>query len=52
MTSVKLCARASYVEISWFLSISKTDVMTFVATDAFCALVWPLHLFRSDADQS
>jgi hypothetical protein len=40
MTSVKQCARASYVEIYWFLSISTTDVTTFVATDAFCALVW------------
>jgi hypothetical protein len=25
-----------YVEIYWFLSISTTDVTTFVATDAFC----------------
>jgi hypothetical protein len=41
MTSVKQCARASYVEIYWFLSVSTTDVTTCDATDAFCALVWP-----------
>jgi hypothetical protein len=41
MMSVKNCARASYVEIYWFLSISTTDVTTCLATDAFCALVWP-----------
>jgi hypothetical protein len=41
MTSVKQCARASYVEIYWFLSISTTDVTTCDATDAFCALVRP-----------
>jgi hypothetical protein len=41
MTSVKQCARASYVEIYWFLSISTTDVTTCDATDAFCVLVWP-----------
>jgi hypothetical protein len=41
MTSVKQCARASYVEIYLFLSISTTDVTTCDATDAFCALVWP-----------
>jgi hypothetical protein len=41
ITSVKQCARASYVEIYWFLSISTTDVTTCVATDAFCALMWP-----------
>jgi hypothetical protein len=41
MTSVKQCARASYVEICWFLSISNTDVTTCDATDAFYALVWP-----------
>jgi hypothetical protein len=40
MTSEKQCARASYVEIYWFLSISTTDVTTCDATDAFCALVW------------
>jgi hypothetical protein len=41
MTSVKQCARASYDEIYWFLSISTTDVTTCDVTDAFCALVWP-----------
>jgi hypothetical protein len=52
MTSVKQCARASYVEIYWFLSISTTDVTTCDATGAFCALVWPqrkkveLRIFR------
>jgi hypothetical protein len=41
MTSVKQCARASYVEIYWFLSISTTDVTTCDATDVLRALVWP-----------
>jgi hypothetical protein len=41
MTLVKQCARASYVEIYWFLSISTTGVTTCDGTDAFCALVWP-----------
>jgi hypothetical protein len=41
VTSVKKCARASYVGIYLFISISTTDVTKCVTTDAFCALVWP-----------
>jgi hypothetical protein len=46
MTSVKQCARAPYVVIYGFLSISTTDVTTCDATDAFCALVWPQPYIR------